>query len=236
MLVGSNPFATRFVRPGALRYRFTPLDHQHRSLRKPDQRREAEPDSQMDDIIANLKRHRVGLVVGPHGSGKTTLLQSLRPRLDAQFADVRHAQLCREAGRWMARLRDQHEMARQLRSQIDWLPTGGLLIIDGAELLGVWKFQRLLRRASRRGLNILATSHRPLANSHVLYRTEVSPQLVQQLVDELIGGAPEQVCRIVQQHLANRQWSPTENVRELFFELYDVVHDSAALAPSRMPR
>ena len=55
----SNPFATKFIRAGALRYRF--------------------PDGQsINDIHDRLARNRWrGQVVGHHGSGKTTLLRTL---------------------------------------------------------------------------------------------------------------------------------------------------------------
>jgi energy-coupling factor transporter ATP-binding protein EcfA2 len=59
----SNPFATRFTRPGAIDFIF-PEGESH--------------DAQIDRLRKNDWR---GQILGPHGSGKSTLLASLEPAL-----------------------------------------------------------------------------------------------------------------------------------------------------------
>ena len=62
-LAERNPFATRFVRPGVIPYRF-------------DDRRT------VADLVATLREHGWrGEIIGPHGSGKSTLVQTLIPAL-----------------------------------------------------------------------------------------------------------------------------------------------------------
>jgi hypothetical protein len=63
--VHSNPFATRFTRPGAIPYLF------------------AEGESAAM-LIERLRSHDwQGQIIGPHGSGKSTLLAALVPALEA---------------------------------------------------------------------------------------------------------------------------------------------------------
>jgi len=59
----SNPFATRFVRPGAIKFLFLDGDSAER-------------------IIDRLRNQNwCGQIIGPHGSGKSTLLATLTPLL-----------------------------------------------------------------------------------------------------------------------------------------------------------
>jgi hypothetical protein len=67
----SNPFSTRFVRPGAIPFRF--------------------PEGEdAGTLVARLQRQGWwGQIVGPHGSGKSTLLAALLPELERRRAVVR---------------------------------------------------------------------------------------------------------------------------------------------------
>lgn len=65
MLPASNPFSTRYVRPGAMAYLFCDGHG---------------PDAIVQRLAACSGR---GAIVGPHGSGKSTMLETLRPRLVA---------------------------------------------------------------------------------------------------------------------------------------------------------
>ena len=78
-LAERNPFATRFVRPGAIPYRFANglVGRDRASLRQHDWR---------------------GEIVGPHGSGKSTLVQTLIPPLKEAGRDVRLF-VCRRVNR-----------------------------------------------------------------------------------------------------------------------------------------
>jgi hypothetical protein len=66
----SNPFATRFIRPGAIPFLFS--DGQSAA-----------------SLVEQLQRqHWWGQIIGPHGSGKSTLLATLVPVLEAAGRSV----------------------------------------------------------------------------------------------------------------------------------------------------
>jgi hypothetical protein len=73
--IDDNPFASRYVRPGAMPYRF---DHGH-------------------DVEFILRRFdeagRRGQIVGPHGSGKSTLLAALAAALRAKGEQTKIVEL-----------------------------------------------------------------------------------------------------------------------------------------------
>jgi hypothetical protein len=63
-MAASNPFASRFLRPGVVPFLFPESDT-------------------ADTIVQRLARHRWwGEIVGPHGSGKSTLLVTLIPAVE----------------------------------------------------------------------------------------------------------------------------------------------------------
>lgn len=63
--MSSNPFATRFIRPGALPFLFLDGDS-------------------AEAIVDRLRSHNWrGQIIGPHGSGKSTLLATITPLLEA---------------------------------------------------------------------------------------------------------------------------------------------------------
>ena len=81
----SNPFATRYTRPGAITYQFS---LESRSDLPPFGAACFSPFESVSDvpsgadpaaceIIGRLKAYQGNLIIGPHGSGKTTLLHSL---------------------------------------------------------------------------------------------------------------------------------------------------------------
>ncbi|MDG2221857.1 MAG: hypothetical protein P8L85_10775 [Rubripirellula sp.] len=240
----SNPFATRFVRPGALEFRFAALSDSigkdgigdgpcetaaacsHTDLELGETR--------LEEVVDELHQHRVGLLVGHHGSGKSTLVHALTPRLNSRFGVVRHVQFCHERQQHLAaRMRVRYRMIQQLRSQIKNLPRGGLLTLDGAEQLARFEFRLLCRKIRRRGVALLATCHTPISNVHILHRTVVTPQLVSDLTEELIANASGTVRDRVRQWLSDRPIATEANVRDLFFDLYDVAHEARPLPQSK---
>ena len=69
--VPSNPFSTRFIRPGALDFLFP-------------------PGQTTATLVENLREHGwQGQILGPHGSGKSTLVAALLPALEAAGRKVR---------------------------------------------------------------------------------------------------------------------------------------------------
>jgi thymidylate kinase len=61
----SNPFSTRFIRPGAIPFIFS-------------------DGASLESLVERLEQQAWwGQITGPHGSGKSTLLAALTPRLEA---------------------------------------------------------------------------------------------------------------------------------------------------------
>ena len=243
ILAASNPFATRFVRPGALEFRFTATNGSigknpsGNKCTKADRVGQLDGiggqfnaelgESRLEEIVDDLHQHRIGLFVGHHGSGKSTLLHTLTPRLKSRFAVVHHLQFCQEYHPHLtARLRNRYRMVLKLRSQTKDLPSGGLLTLDGAEQLTRVELRLLCRRIRRRGLALLATCHAPISNLPILHRTVVTPQLIQDLTEELIAQAPDVVRHHIRQWLSDRPIASEVNLRDLFFDLYDVAHEA----------
>jgi hypothetical protein len=208
----SNPFCTRFVRPGSIDYRFAADGSEENSYRT------------LGEITGRLDQLGVGLIVGPHGSGKTTLLHSLGPWLSDAFSDIANLHLfAPPSQRVLDRLQHARSSATIVHAQQAKLRDGGLLIIDGLEQLWYRDLRRLLRKTSRRGQTLLATSHAPLAGMTILHRTHVDCRLVASLAQSLLADASAKVAEIVDHELRQQDWSRLTNVRDLWFDLYDIV-------------
>jgi hypothetical protein len=152
----TNPFATRFTRPGRLETRDrdgTPLD----------------PGPLVDAL------DRLGgsaAIEGPHGSGKTTLLLAIADLLEAR---QRLARLVRLRSR-----RDAREALALLRAAAP----GSVLCIDSWEQAGCWTAAAIRRASRRRAIGLLVTSHRA-TGLPVLHRGTTSPTLLARLVADL---------------------------------------------------
>jgi len=212
-----NPFSSRYVRPGAIEYRFDDgsAGGSHEG-RAGDRAGGPDAASIVDSFYAAGRR---GAVVGPHGSGKTTLLESLAPAVAARGDEVRLLTL-RDAGAGFPRI----ALLRLTRSTV--------LFVDGYEQLGWWRRLRLGRAVARAGAGLLATAHAPLSDitlSHksarlpTLYTTATSPasaaRLVRRLLDE---HAPASAFAIDDEEIARRLAAHGGDMRELFFGLYDL--------------
>lgn len=182
-------------------------------------------------LVRNLKAVRFGLIVGPHGSGKTTLIYSLMPYLVDAFegdgvSQVRQVQLTMplENNVW-SRFRHARDSMHTVAACLLGLPTGSLLVIDGVEQVRRRDLKGLVRKARRRGVFVLATSHHGVAGLSVLHQTAVDVMLIRSLVDGLLENASPAVVEIVSRELECRDLSGLTNVRDLWFELYDTVQD-----------
>jgi hypothetical protein len=185
-------------------------------------------------LIAELIRHRRGLIVGPHGTGKTTLIHSLLPRLRNVFSSTHLLQLTRvESTRWVDRWRHQREVDIRLRDCRHALTPHSLLLLDGAEQVSPWQRAGLLHRLRSRNVAILATSHRPLRGMPVLYQTSLNAKLISDLTRRLLSNAPAEVHSIVDTEIAGRDLNAVTNLRELWFELYDVVQPTLVSSSDR---
>ena len=155
----SNPFATRFVRPGAIPFLFPPAIDAARLVAR----------------LAGLDWR--GAIVGPHGSGKSTLLESLRPELLLAGRRVVH----------FALHDGERSLPPTPRESRLW-NSESLMIVDGYEQLSAWNRWRLERRPRRFGCGLLVTSHGPTRLPES-YRTAVDCELLERIVERVVGGA-----------------------------------------------
>ncbi len=125
----SNPFATRFVRPGALSFRLP-------------------QGMSFEALVARLRDHGwQGQVIGPHGSGKSSLVAALEPALTAAGRELVRVRLRDGQRRWPAEIDPRR-----------W-SNNTLAIVDGYEQLGRWARWRLTRWRRRAGCGLLVTAH-----------------------------------------------------------------------------
>lgn len=212
-MIPSNPFCTRFVRPGMIPYRFA------------DAR-----DGDLERLASDIAATQVGLIVGPHGTGKSTLLATLRPVLATFFPAIADVMLMApamdSAPTWWQRRRIRAANWRAVSDAMISLADRGLLILDGAEQLSPGHWRRLYERVRQRNQTLLATSHAELSGAGVLYRTGNPPGLVRALTralvtNDLVTDDPALWTR-VERELSLRQVGPGTNVRDLWFDLYDL--------------
>jgi hypothetical protein len=125
----SNPFATRFVRPGALSYRLP-------------------PGVSLATLLARLRESAgLGQIVGPHGSGKSSLLAALARALESAGRQLVKVRLHDGQRRWPT------EIDPRLWNG------NTLVLVDGYEQLGRWARWRLARWRRRAGCGLLVTAH-----------------------------------------------------------------------------
>jgi len=257
-----NPFSTRFTRPEAVAFQ-CPLsglvtDH---SIVVPEQNqavtaqsvREASAETRSFNehetadtvelchrIVQQLKSVRCGLIVGPHGSGKTTLLYTLMPFLVSVFQSDGQAQVRRMqftmplVNTPWSRFRHARESIHAAVDCLRDLQPGSLLVIDGVEQLRSRDLRSLVRKVQRRGVFLLATSHTRVARLSVLHQTAVDVMLVRLLADRLLEDASPSLVEIVSRELQCRDLNGCTNVRDLWFELYDIVQDELLVDPMNL--
>jgi hypothetical protein len=201
-LAQRNPFATRSVRPGVLRFRFF-------------------DGKSLEGLLEQLRQNRwTGEIIGKHGTGKSTLVHSLIPLLTEAGRDVRLFTMHRGETRLPVAGND-------LKS---WSSTTQL-IIDGYEQLGGWTRTLVNRVCRKEGCGLLITAHDSVGLPK-LYRTEVNLAAVQSLVREMqINGTP----RVLDADVAHSFERQSGNVREVFFELYDVYEHRRELTDTPKP-
>ena len=188
----TNPFSTRWMRPGALTYQF-------------------ELDVNAVMLVARLRENSWwGAIVGPHGSGKSALLVTLAPVLKNTGRGVRSITL-HDGQR---RLPGDFAWPNCDEPQ-------GLIVVDGYEQLGwiaQWKLNRHCRRS---GWGLLVTVHSDAAAAGfpVLYRTSPNLATVERLIEEHL---PPHEGLIQSEDVAAAFGAHQGNVRETFFALYDL--------------
>lgn len=163
----SNPFATRYTRPGAIEYRWP-------------------AGNSPAELIARLQALSWrGEIAGPHGSGKSTLLAALAPALEASGRQVMTFTLAEG----MRRLPGGN-------AQLSKAGPTTIVIVDGYEQLSGWSRWMLRSACRRRRSGLLVTTHRPTGLPRLL-TTSVEPDVAIQIVSQLVGPGgsvrPEEV-------------------------------------------
>lgn len=191
-----NPFATRFVRPGAIAFRFKEGESAQR-------------------LVARLRANGWrGQIVGAHGTGKSTLLAALRPALERAGRSVISFAL-HDGQR---RLPVDRRMLLSLRET-------DLLAIDGYEQLSsTARFSlRLICRKCRCGL--LVTAHSDVGLP-ALYATQVDLETAQSVVSALLPAAETTIAQAdVEQALTRHKGNLREALFHLY-DLYELRRSS----------
>jgi energy-coupling factor transporter ATP-binding protein EcfA2 len=189
---GSNPFATRYTRPGVLRFRFPPGENE-------------------STLVERLRlSHWRGQIVGPHGSGKSSLLAALAPALEAAGRSTRTVAL-HEGDRRL-------KLARREWSE---LSACSLLIIDGYEQLGRLARWSVDARCRRRGCGLLVTTHRDVGLP-LLFTTRSHVDLAIELAHELLPSGQQVIRDAdIEAAWGNRRGNMREMLFDLYdlFEL-----------------
>jgi len=155
-----NPFATRWVRPGAIEYLFPPGDD-------------------TEGLVETLRRNAWwGEIVGPHGSGKSTLLESLAEPL--QQAGRRLVRFTLHDG--------QRQLPAETNPDRHWGATTQV-VVDGYEQLSRHSRRRLQSACRRRESGLLTTAHAPTGLPR-LYETVVTLEQARRIVAGLLAPAP----------------------------------------------
>jgi len=201
-----NPFATRWVRPGAVPYCFG-------------------AGVNAGQLVERLRDGGWrGAIVGPHGSGKSTLLATLVHAIEQMGIRVQKI-LLRDGQRRLprdilSRIRSRAKIGSTRDQEERGLPIE-LLIVDGYEQLSWWSRRRLSAICRRKHYGLLVTAHREnsVGSFSILFRTAAELATVQYLVDHVLpshGGAihPDDVATALEQNKGN--------VREALFSLYDL--------------
>jgi hypothetical protein len=221
----SNPFATRFTRPGAIDYLFA-------------------SGQSVDSLVGRLRDHGWwGAILGPHGSGKSTLLAALAPELDAAGRRVVRLMVSPAPATVGNALRGVSEDCTAATSGSDegpvkrprsvaWIlpseayqaaadqsPDATLqLVVDGYEQLSWWTRRRIESLCRRCSAGLLVTAHQPVGLP-VLLTTEPSLALAQRIVKRLL---PEGDSTVTPGDVEAAYAKCAGNLRETLFALFDI--------------
>ncbi|MHB1034960.1 MAG: P-loop NTPase family protein [Pirellulales bacterium] len=166
----SNPFATRWIRPGALPYLFPSGET-------------------VENLVHRLREQGWwGEIVGPHGAGKSTLLATLLPRLSEAGRRP-----------WLVELHDGQRRLPVALSRTASPDPATLLVVDGYEKLGRWSRFRVKQACRRLGWGLLATAHDSVGLPE-LCRVTPQVETARRVVERLLAGnlaivTPEDVAR-----------------------------------------
>jgi len=160
----SNPFASRFIRPGALPFIFPTGES-------------AEQLVQRLDVLGGQVE-----ICGPHGAGKSALLAALVPALRASSQEAELIEL--HDGQ-------RHVPVDRMRN-LEGAPLGTVVIIDGYEQLGWWSRRRVGALCKRRNFKLIVTCHETVGLP-LLWEARPTLELAHQIVGRLTETAPHRV-------------------------------------------
>ncbi len=190
----SNPFSTRFTRPGQLEFALP---------------RGSSPQSLIEKF-ASLGW--IAQIVGPHGSGKSTLLatliQHLPPGIQPRLHTLRDGQ---------RRLDGPLDIACPAAEKAAGGTHQPLVIIDGFEQLSRPRRWNLARQCRRRRAGLLVTSHVDV-KLPTLFQTSPHEAEALALTERLLGKPLDAPTTAEVIRCFRRQ---NGNYREMFFDLYD---------------
>ncbi len=187
----ANPFATRWVHPGAIPYLF-------------------DSGQTAEHLVERLREYAWwGQIVGPHGSGKSTLLATLLPLLTEAGRRP-----------WLVELHDgERRLPVELSPAASPEPTT-LLVVDGYEQLSRWSRLRAKQACRRLGWGLLVTAHESVGLPD-LCRVTPRVEIAQQVVQRLLAGKPETVTGAdVARSFAERGGNVREVLFDLY-DLFD---------------
>ncbi|HEY4310406.1 MAG TPA: hypothetical protein VGN12_13220 [Pirellulales bacterium] len=157
--IPTNPFASRYIRPGALPYHF----------------------QQGEDAATLIARLQAlgwwGQITGPHGTGKSTLVAALLPKIE---------RACRRP--LLITLHDGERSLVAHRRRLARCDAVTLLVIDGYEQLSPWNRFWLRRACRQRKCGLLVTAHKPVGLP-TLTKTAVDAALARNVLYELHPAA-----------------------------------------------
>jgi hypothetical protein len=187
----SNPFATRFVRPGAIPYYFAPGQDAR---------------AMVDDL---KKRGWRGAIIGPHGSGKSTLLHALVPELVVAERDLVFITL-RDNQRWLLR---SHPRWRSLDDK-------SVLIIDGYEQLNRASRAVLWLRQKVRRFGVLVTAHTDVGYPAIA-RTQGDLTVLHRLIKEELPGDAGSIADDEIDRAFERRWGNLREALFDLYDLFE---------------
>ena len=151
----SNPFSTRFTRPGAISYLFPP--------------------GQSSVTVLELLRnnHWWGEIIGPHGSGESSLLSELLPLLEASGRRIE-----------LYSLHQGDRTIHITKAVVAAWNADAQIVVDGYEQLSWWSKRRLQSQVKAQKAGMLITAHQPMGLPP-LFATQPTLALARQIVAEL---------------------------------------------------
>lgn len=225
--LSSNPFSSRFLRPGEIPYQWfdsKPINGESSNKTW----------SEVSQKFLEACKGRA-CIWGPHGSGKSTFLHAFLPRvskLEACFGWTEPLQFDLEESQ--KRLQGIELSARLFRMTKDGSTSDilqkdvahwnqhTLIVIDGYEQLSWLRRWWLRYQVLSKSIRLLVTSHRPSRFYPTLVRTTVTEESVEWLIRHLMQAEPgvaEKILSSQNYRDARSKWG--DNAREILFEIYD---------------